>query len=232
MAAPRSARSRTKGPWRPLGARGQRASRPHPGDKTLAAERASWPQSHAKSREVQRLTSRRLFKETRIWTLMEDIVQSILATIPSRAKFSGRYLGYTTFSSVSIGLVCGQIGAVLQFGPLLPFIGGAWVGYSVACVSFWQLEAIRALDYIRRYPRLVEHQLQIEFAPLADFNEREPIGQWVHGGGMLGRLGRLSWAVLAAQSCTPSVKQIQEAERQRVVESCQPQTGDDDAASS
>ena len=50
MTAPRSARSRTKGPWRPLGARGQRASRPHPGDKTLAAERASWPQSHAKSR--------------------------------------------------------------------------------------------------------------------------------------------------------------------------------------
>lgn len=151
---------------------------------------------------------------------MEDAYQFIVTTIPSRARFVGRYLGYTTFSSVSIGLVCGQLGAVLQCGPLLPFIGGAWIGYSAACVNFWRLEAGRALEYIRRYPRLMEHAMRIEFSEWSGIHDGVSIGEWVQGGGRLGRLGRLSWAILAAQSAQPSVDEIQEAQRARIVQDC------------
>ncbi|KAL1527431.1 hypothetical protein AB1Y20_016097 [Prymnesium parvum] len=157
----------------------------------------------------------------------DSLLQSIFNTIPARARFVGRYLAYTTFSSLSTGFVFGQLGATLCTGPLVPFMSGAWLGYTFACFSFFRLEAQRAMEYIRKYPHLMEHAIEVEFKNLADLREGEPVEEWVRSGGLVVRLGRLSWAILAAQGCSTSVDEIQEARRQRLVQSCDERSKDD-----
>jgi hypothetical protein len=64
--------------------------------------------------------------------VMEE-AQSIFAaaagTIPARARFIVRFVGTTTFSSITLGAVLGQCGAMLPCGPLIPFFVGAHIGY-------------------------------------------------------------------------------------------------------
>jgi hypothetical protein len=81
---------------------------------------------------------------------MDEVAKAVLDVVPSRAKFVARYVACTTFSSVSIGLVCGQLGAMLSNGPLIPFLSGAWLGYSISCISFMRYEMRRAREYIRK----------------------------------------------------------------------------------
>eukprot|EP00929_Paragymnodinium_shiwhaense_P016039 TRINITY_DN124176_c0_g1_i1.p1 TRINITY_DN124176_c0_g1~~TRINITY_DN124176_c0_g1_i1.p1 ORF type:complete len:161 (-),score=20.62 TRINITY_DN124176_c0_g1_i1:198-680(-) len=153
---------------------------------------------------------------------MEELAQSVYQVVPARAKFVGRFVGWTTFSSVSFGVFCGQIGAVLSVGPLMSFAGGAWLGYTFGCIGFMRGEIRRALSYIAQYPRLMEHAMHAEqLSEHNGFGQNESIAEWVKGGsGRLDRLGRLSWAVLAAQACNASVQEIQESQRAQIIESC------------
>lgn len=153
--------------------------------------------------------------------MSEPVVNAIINTVPARAKFLGRFLTYTTFSSVSVGMAFAQIGFAISVGPLVPFVGGAWVGYTFACCRFLRYEAAQAFELIRKYPRLVEHMLQSEFKTWSNF-EGQSIETWMKGGkSLLERLGRVSLAILAAQSCASSLEEILEVKRQRIVQACQ-----------
>mmetsp|Transcript_5285 Transcript_5285/g.13539 ORF Transcript_5285/g.13539 Transcript_5285/m.13539 type:complete len:80 (+) Transcript_5285:319-558(+) len=75
--------------------------------------------------------------------------------------------------------------------------------------------------YAERYPRLLERALIDVFglwAPALD----EPIGTWLEAGGV----GRLSWAILAAQTCRCAVAEVEDARLQALVDDYkdQPQT--------
>ena len=83
-------------------------------------------------------------------------------SIPARARFVAQFVGSTLFSSVTVGLVAGQTGALLSCGPLIPFIAGSWIGYTWGCVGFWRRARLKAITCARRYPRVLAHGLLIE----------------------------------------------------------------------
>ena len=82
-----------------------------------------------------------------------------LGIVPCRARSVGRFVAFSTFVSTTSGLFFGQIGALLGTGPLVPYLVGAWAGYSLAGVIFWRGEVKRALKFVQAYPRLMEHAL-------------------------------------------------------------------------
>ena len=82
-----------------------------------------------------------------------------LGIVPCRAKFVGRFVAFSTFVSTTSGLFFGQAGALLGAGPLVPYLVGAWAGYSLAGFIFWRGEVKRALKFVQNYPKLMEHAL-------------------------------------------------------------------------
>jgi|Transcript_41406 hypothetical protein len=140
---------------------------------------------------------------------LEDLLSSFisLGNVDARTQFVCRFVSNATFSSVTCGLVCGQIGAFLPCGPLLPFIGGSWFGYTFACFSFWQREKSRALHYSEKYPRLMEHTLITE----RQIKLNLPVASWVSSG-----LGPMSWGILAAQSLSPCVAEVQDTVLEKI----------------
>ena len=82
-----------------------------------------------------------------------------LGIVPCRARFVARFVAFSTFVSTTSGLFFGQAGALLGTGPLVPYLVGAWAGYSLAGVIFWKGEVKRALKFVQAYPRLMEHAL-------------------------------------------------------------------------
>lgn len=146
-------------------------------------------------------------------TISSSVFDLARKSVPARAIFVARFMGSTTLASVTLGLVCGQVGAACTSGPLVPFLVGSWVGYSLACYRFWRLEVSHALHYVDKYPKLVEQALRAEFSPLCPII-KEPFLEWIRAGSV----GRLSWTILATQSCLPHIKELEEAEMQNVVE--------------
>lgn len=47
--------------------------------------------------------------------------------VPARARFIGESLASATLTGLSVGLICGQVGATAVTGPLVPFLWGTWV---------------------------------------------------------------------------------------------------------
>ena len=82
-----------------------------------------------------------------------------LGIVPCRARFVGRFVAFGTFVSTTSGLFFGQAGALLGTGPLVPYLIGAWAGFSLAGVIFWRGEVKRALKFVQAYPKLMEHAL-------------------------------------------------------------------------
>ena len=82
-----------------------------------------------------------------------------MGIVPCRARFVGRFVAFSTFVSTTSGLFFGQAGALLGTGPIVPYLVGAWAGYSLAGVIFWRGEVKRALKFVQAYPRLMEHAL-------------------------------------------------------------------------
>lgn len=146
-------------------------------------------------------------------TISSSLFDLARKSVPARAVFVARFMGSTTLASVTLGLVCGQLGAACSSGPLVPFLVGSWVGYSLACYRFWRLEVLQALHYVYKYPKLVEHALRTEFASVSPII-KEPFLDWIRAGS----IGRLTWTILATQSCLPHIKEVEEAEMQYVVE--------------
>lgn len=147
-------------------------------------------------------------------------------TVPARARFVAKFVGSTLYSSLTIGLVAGQAGALLPCGPLIPFMTGSWIGYTWGCVGFWKQSKKKTISFARRYPKVLVHSLLTNFdveIP-ADVkvkhqedgnNERDVLLEgWILAGG----IGRLSYAILAAQSCEEDINEMQKSERQKLVD--------------
>ena len=72
----------------------------------------------------------------------------------------------------------------------------------------------------------MEHALEIEFSRWTDFRGGDslPVEKWIADGSWAQRTGRLTWAVLAAQSCQSSIDRITEARRHRILQAYSDQT--------
>mmetsp|Transcript_36473 Transcript_36473/g.78757 ORF Transcript_36473/g.78757 Transcript_36473/m.78757 type:complete len:184 (-) Transcript_36473:445-996(-) len=157
-------------------------------------------------------------------------------SIPARARFITQCVGSTLFSSLTLGLVAGQTGATfLSCGPLVPFMAGSWLGYTWGCVGFWRQSKNKAINCARRYPRIMCHSLLTDFdievpahvntggsleeeikedSNAKSMPENLSLEQWILDGGV----GRLSSAILAAQSCHEDIIELQKNERQKLLD--------------
>jgi hypothetical protein len=160
------------------------------------------------------------------------------------ARFVGEAVLSGTVSSLTIGIACGATSAILLgVGPLVPYLAGSAVGYSLGLYQYWNSCKKYTLFCARQYPTLLAHALFVDFEivvpasvqqhgtattpedsensahgrnPTIDsLNDRmTSMDQWIHVGG----LGRLTWSILASQRCHPAVEAIQKHERQRLVD--------------
>mmetsp|Transcript_63775 Transcript_63775/g.152066 ORF Transcript_63775/g.152066 Transcript_63775/m.152066 type:complete len:163 (+) Transcript_63775:61-549(+) len=148
----------------------------------------------------------------------EGPISTLLAssgvTIPSRARFVGKFYAWTGLASMSLGLLAGQLGASLGFGPILPFMSGSWLGFTLSCITFWKNERRRAEEYLLNYPQLMEHVLRTEYGTFAGMHNGISLAAWLRGP----RLPVWSWTLLASQSCAPHVQAIEDERRDRIVE--------------
>jgi hypothetical protein len=189
---------------------------------------------------------------------LSSLIQLSGVTVPARARFVGEALVSSTLSSLTLGLSCGLFGAMVSpFGPLLPFLCGAWSGYTLGLIGHWRSSQRLALDYARLYPTLMAHALGstqrgIVIVPRSVMQASEQVllimGQnevdtsitttstttaitttsstnptpsssptleeWIQQGGV----GRLSWSILAAQSCRADVEELERQRRQTLME--------------
>ena len=147
-----------------------------------------------------------------------------LGIVPCRARFVGRFVAFSTFVSTTSGLFFGQAGALLGAGPLVPYLIGAWAGYSLAGVIFWKGEVKRALKFVQNYPRLMEHALLSSGdhgeSQTFKYERDTDLTTWIRADGCSRwlRTARMSWLVLAAQKVAPSVQQIEDARRDKLVQ--------------
>ena len=163
-------------------------------------------------------------------------------TVPARARFVGQFLGQTLFTSLTFGLVAGQTGATfLSCGPLVPFMCGSWVGYTYGCLGFWKQSRSKALEYARRYPKVMAHGLSMLHYPgktnrpknatiestattptattptTLEENENQEgraLEEWILAGG----IGRISYAIFATQACEEDILEMQRRKRQQLVD--------------
>jgi hypothetical protein len=191
---------------------------------------------------------------------LSSLIQLSGVSVPTRARFIGEALVSSTLASVTLGLSCGMVGAIVTpFGPLVPFLCGAWTGYSLGLVNYWRTSQRLAIDYARLYPTLLAHALGSERflivpSPVVkaseqvlllessknrqndnnamnnDNNEEDEdtlakktnissstvptLEEWILQGG----LGRLSWSILAAQSCRSDVEELERQRRQTLMD--------------
>ena len=135
---------------------------------------------------------------------------------------AGRFVAFSTFVSTTSGLFFGQAGALLGAGPLVPYLVGAWAGYSLAGVIFWRGEVKRALKFVQAYPRLMEHALLSsgDHGESQTFKCDTDLATWIRADGCSRwlRTARMSWLVLAAQKVAPSVQQIEDAKRDKLIQ--------------
>lgn len=161
---------------------------------------------------------------------LSSLVRLSGATVPARARFVGEGLIMASFSSITMGLVCGQVGAVfmLTTGPIVPFLVGSWAGYTFGLAGYWRSSKKYYEMVATRYPKLLVHSLKcqtfsLEVPPTLVGNNAQvdeqgtQLKQWIAAGG----LGRLSLGILAAQACRSDVEEIERGERQRLTEEYQ-----------
>lgn len=147
---------------------------------------------------------------------MTDGVSSLIGLsgvqVPARARFLGSFFAVTTYASLTTGMVLGQVGAMTSAGPLVPFMVGSWLGYTAGCRQVWCGGRRDALHVASKYPKLLSHTLSVEFSMDAP-SEGAMLAKW-----MTAETGRMSWAILAAQSCRQQVAELEEQALQRLVE--------------
>mmetsp|Transcript_21081 Transcript_21081/g.32411 ORF Transcript_21081/g.32411 Transcript_21081/m.32411 type:complete len:194 (+) Transcript_21081:87-668(+) len=175
--------------------------------------------------------------------LLSNLLMFTGINIPARARFVVQCTASGVYSSLIVGLVAGQTGAaLLSCGPVVPFMTGCWLGHSWGCLSYWRQSKMRAMNCARRYPKILAHSLLVDFdievptnvhvvnntsscsaeeesgkviAKAEKFDhEKTTLEQWILDGGV----GRLSFAILAAQSCTEDVIELQKSERKKLVD--------------
>ena len=182
---------------------------------------------------------------------ISSLVRLTGVNIPSRARFVGEALVQSTLTSMTLGLSFGMVGgALVSIGPLVPFCVGSWMGYTCGLWHHWSRSKESALLFARRYPTILAHSLATERAifvppPVVQASEDQllllsqknhtinndndktsirgviTLEEWIRQGG----LGRLTWSILAAQSCRGDVEELQKQQRQRLMEEHQEKYG-------
>lgn len=153
---------------------------------------------------------------------ISSLVRLSGAHVPARARFVGEALLQASFASITLGLVCGQAGAIAMtpIGPLVPFLVGSCAGYSFGLFSYWKTSVKWCDRVAKRYPTLLIHALRTQphavEVPPSDASEGK-LETWIKQGS----LGRLSQCILAAQACRSDVEEIERHERQRLTEEYQ-----------
>eukprot|EP00658_Telonema_sp_P-2_P039184 TRINITY_DN28025_c0_g1_i1.p1 TRINITY_DN28025_c0_g1~~TRINITY_DN28025_c0_g1_i1.p1 ORF type:complete len:102 (-),score=16.74 TRINITY_DN28025_c0_g1_i1:33-338(-) len=68
------------------------------------------------------------------------LVEASGVTIPARARCLSRFLAHSSIATVTSGVAAGQASQWLHLscGPLIPFLFGAWIGFTGACMSFYR----------------------------------------------------------------------------------------------
>jgi hypothetical protein len=170
---------------------------------------------------------------------ISSLVKLSGVSVPARARFIGEALVSSTFSSLTLGLSFGMVGAICSpIGPLIPFLVGSWTGYTFGLVNHWRTGSNTVRQYAQQYPTILAHALATEGRGIAvppkvvqaseerlgkkDDEESDhplPTGsvtleEWIRQGG----LGRWTWSILAAQSCRQDVEELQRQHRERLVQ--------------
>lgn len=83
--------------------------------------------------------------------LLNSILQIGGSTVPARTRFIASTIATTTYSSLTFGLFSGLVGAITPFGPLVPFLSGCWMGYSLGVYSVWRSAKSLAVRCAERY---------------------------------------------------------------------------------
>jgi hypothetical protein len=150
---------------------------------------------------------------------LSSLVRLTGVSVPARARFVGETMLGSSVMGLSVGLLSGSVGAtffVASVGPLVPFLVGSGVRYSFGLIYQWRLSRRRALYFCENYPRLRAHTLRWEWdeksVPLTANGDQ--LVDWVLAGG----LPRLTNSILAAITCSPNVVEIQERNRQRIID--------------
>ena len=149
---------------------------------------------------------------------LASIVRLTGSTIPQRARFIGETILSASLSSISLGLLCGQLGGCFaSIGPLVPFMLGSWTGYTFGLLGHWKGVTRQARFYSKMYPALMAHSLKHEWdilVPRRAAQDGAAMTEWVEEGG----IGRLTMVVLTAASVKPEVEEILAKEKQKMVE--------------
>ncbi|CAE7320680.1 unnamed protein product [Symbiodinium natans] len=144
---------------------------------------------------------------------LTELVAASGISVPARAKFVGRFMAYTTFGAVTFGLVCGQLSVMLAVGPLIPFMWGAWTGFTLMSVGFWRHERSIIKDYVGRYPVLMEQVIRTQF-PYSNMPKQLSAEQWLQQGS----LSAISWCILAAQTAAPLIQEHEDSKLRSILE--------------
>lgn len=155
-----------------------------------------------------------------------SLIRASGTNIPARARFIAETLVGATMSSLTFGLVCGQVGAmVTTVGPLVPFLWGSCFGYSTGLFVHWKNCKRTAKSYAEKYPSLMMYALQQEWdVVVPESVNPSTLSHWIFAGG----LGRTTMSILAAQSCRETVEEIQQKGRDKVAEQYHDTADDDD----
>ena len=156
-------------------------------------------------------------------------------TVPARARFVGAATFSGIYTGTTIGLVCGQLGALFTpFGPLLPFLFGSGLGFCLGLYSTWKNAVKTTYLYANHYPHILAHALWTDsrisvppsvLPPTSPDSEKDveaatnnnmptAMAEWIQRQGMRD----FSFCVLAAQTCEKDVGEVDELVRQRLVE--------------
>ena len=157
---------------------------------------------------------------------LSSIIRAVGINVPARARFAGETILTATLSSLTFGLVCGQVGSMIPtVGPLAPFLCGSWLGYSAGLLTQWWSCQRLAKLYARKYPSLMMYALQTQswdhgYGTAGGGNEsttpcdEEYLEDWITQGG----LARVTCSILAAQSVKACVDEIEERGRRQAAE--------------
>lgn len=156
-------------------------------------------------------------------------------SVPARARFVGAATFSGIYTGTTIGLVCGQLGALLTpFGPLVPFLLGTSFGFCMGVYTTWNNAVKMTYVYANHYPHILAHALWTDshiivppsvLPPILSDSEKDieaiplsaastTMAEWVKSQGMRD----FSFCVLAAQTCEKDVGEVDELVRQRLIE--------------
>lgn len=96
---------------------------------------------------------------------MGSMLKMMGANVPARARFVGEAFVSATLFSVSMGLCCGAMGAVvfpITCGPLVPFLAGSSVGYSFGLWDHFSRMKRNTQWCAHHYPTLLAHALWLD----------------------------------------------------------------------